>query len=493
MRLRTPIAWVAAAATAVGLAVVPAAIAQETVTHTSQFKVTCKTGDITLVGAQTLAPERPVNIKVTNPTEVNVGEEFEVSFSIDPVVASLASLPSIAKLERASRLKLDLARPEGTELVSYKFEGGNLDLSQAKIITVNDAGTPDPNGKVLRLTDLGNNTVNNSPSASTKSHAGLGMDLAGKSELVFDFPKVTAKLRATKAGTATVGVRTAGNATSLPNPANFLSVLASAKVGMAVWVPAWCAPLDNGQFDTRAANLASVQIKDKIAAPTTTSVTGPAEATYGDTATFSAQVSPAAAGKIEFTHGASKVTANVDAEGKASADLKLTDATGAPVTATFIPADPKSFGPSTGQTPVTVKAKATELALTAPESATPGERFEVSAQLPAGAAGTVTFTAGDQAKTVAVSAAGAAKTFFTINEAADVEVKAEFTPDNAAAYTASSATANVKVATVAVTTVKLEGIDTPAKVGEETTITATVTPAEGTTDTSGKVTFTAAG
>src|SRR5699024_2870875 len=138
-----------------------------------------------------ITPQNPVQIHVTSPESVDVGERFNVEFEIDPITVSLESLPGAVDLREASRLKLDLQRPAGTKLVDYRFTGGNIDVSSAQLLTVNESGTPDTNGNVLRLTSNGHHTIGNGGAVSTNAHGGLGMDLRGKKSLDFEFPRVT--------------------------------------------------------------------------------------------------------------------------------------------------------------------------------------------------------------------------------------------------------------------------------------------------------------
>ena len=102
----------------VGFVAIPTATAEE-VTNTASMALTCTATPITsLAGPQTFSAEN-VSVNVTSPTDVEIGEEFTTPYSIDPVSVEVPSLPLGARLETASRLKLDFALPEDTGRMKY--------------------------------------------------------------------------------------------------------------------------------------------------------------------------------------------------------------------------------------------------------------------------------------------------------------------------------------------------------------------------------------
>lgn len=65
--------------------VIPRAVASET----SSMSVTCTANDIPILGSTDFSAG-DVKINVDAPTKVKVGDEFEATFSIDPVTADLS-------------------------------------------------------------------------------------------------------------------------------------------------------------------------------------------------------------------------------------------------------------------------------------------------------------------------------------------------------------------------------------------------------------------
>lgn len=493
--MRRSLALLSSLALAVGIVAVPSMAAGQTTTTMSSFSTTCRIAAPSVAGVggpMDITPEKQVDIHVTSPEHVTVGEQFRVVFEIDPISVSLDSLPSAVSLQQASRLKLDLQRPAGTRLVDYSLAGGNLDVSKAKILTVDDAGSPKADGSVLRLTDVGHNTVGNGGSASTSSHAGMGMDLRNKTSLDLQFPKVTLTLEAERAGRADVGVRTQGSAAAYGNnPASFLTLLASVGVPLlgTQWAPGYCSPRASATapIDQRAAVMKSVDIEGVA---TSTTLTGPENVYLRTPAEFVATVAPAVAGDVTFVSGTQRVTAPVDtATGRATANLTFNTKPDGPVEASFTPADAK-YSPSRSELAVDVKALETTLSLDAPATVSANERTAVSATLPADARGTVTFRAGDQERTAEVRN-GVATTSMTFSRPGEVALTATYAPSATSPYAAAEATATIDVTKNLATSLVLEGLDAPGYVADPVRLGAVVTPAEGTADTSGTVEFVA--
>src|SRR5690625_3954383 len=301
--MRRVIAWLSALVVTLGVATIPSVATAQTTRTTTSFATTCYIAAPSVAGMggpMDITPQNPVQIHVTSPEAVDVGDQFDVTFEIDPIDVSLDNLPGAISLREASRLKLDLQRPAGTRLVGYNFSGGNIPIADAQIITVNESGAPDPNGNVLRLTNNGHNTIGNGGNASLNSHAGLGMSLAGANSLNFEFPRVTLSFEAERAGNAAIGVRTQGQAAGYgPNAASFLTMLASASVPVfgTQWVPGYCSPRGsaNSPIDQGAASMKTVEI---VGLPTSSTLTGPETVYLRTPAEFVASVEPDIPGEV---------------------------------------------------------------------------------------------------------------------------------------------------------------------------------------------------
>lgn len=177
----------------VGFVAIPTATAEE-VTNTASMALTCTATPITsLAGPQTFSAEN-VSVNVTSPTDVEIGEEFTTPYSIDPVSVEVPSLPLGARLETASRLKLDFALPEDTGRMKYdirlpqgvaisnlRISGAGVGFNNNPVVQrVNSSGAPDANGEFARIWD-GGNSVNNGGNENDNwqpwiSRAGLQVD-----------------------------------------------------------------------------------------------------------------------------------------------------------------------------------------------------------------------------------------------------------------------------------------------------------------------------
>lgn len=489
--MRRVFAWFSAVVVTLGVATVPTVATAQTSRSTTSFATTCYIAAPSVAGMggpMDITPQNPVQIHVTAPEAVDVGDTFDVTFEIDPINVALDSLPSAVSLQRASRLKLDLQRPAGTKLLGYNFSGGNIPIADGQVITVNESGAPDANGNVLRLTNRGHNTIGNGGNVSQSSHAGLGMNLAGANSLDFEFPRVTLTFEAERAGNAAIGVRTQGNAAGYgPNPASFLTLLASASVPLlgTQWVPGFCSPRGSSTapIDQNAAAMKTVEI---VGLPTSASLTGPDTVYLRTPAEFIATVEPNIPGEVTFVSGGQRVTVPVSS-GEARAELTFTSQPEGPVRAIFTPTDPR-YATAVSELPVTVERLATEMTLSAPATADANTRTTLSVSLPSEARGTVTFTGGGQERTVDVRD-GQATTSLTFTEVGPAEVEAVFTPSATSAYASATATASIVVQESTSTTLVLNGLDTPAYVADPVTFEAVINPAEGTEDPQGRVEF----
>lgn len=494
--MRRLLAVVSTLALAVGLvAVTPTAAGQTT--ETVSFPTTCHIAAPKVLGQggpMDITPDKQVNVHVTSPNQVSVGDRFEVEFQIDPITVSLASLPSMVSLQRASRMKLDLQRPEGARLVDYSFVGGNIDVSGAKIITVNEQGALDPNGTVLRVTDSGHNTIGNGGKSATNSHAGLGMSLDGKSELDLRFPTVKMTFEAEGAGKADLGVRAKGSAVPYgTNPASFLTILASVGAPLVgtMYAPAYCSPRASATaaIDQRASALKSVEI---AGIPTTTTLTAPEKVYLRTPAEFEATVAPAVPGRVVFEADGQRVTADVDPlTGQAKTSLTFSSVGEYPVRAVFEPAG-KTHSKSESTLTVGVENKVSAIALDAPEQVSANSRFTVTATVPDDAQGTVVFFAGEREWSAPVRN-GAATANLHLTEPGEAEITARYVPSTNSPYGPSETTSPVTVQANPQSTLVLSGLDSPAYVAEATRIEAFVSVPDGSRATGGTVEFDADG
>ncbi len=117
----------AVAVAVVGFVAIPTATADD-VTNTASMSLTCKATPSALAGAQVFSAE-DVSVNVTSPTDVEIGEEFSTTYSIDPVSVAVPELPFGVRLESASRLKLDFALPEGVTFLGANIDESNPNLS----------------------------------------------------------------------------------------------------------------------------------------------------------------------------------------------------------------------------------------------------------------------------------------------------------------------------------------------------------------------------
>ena len=204
-----------------------------------------------------------------------------------------------------------------------------------------------------------------------------------------------------------------------------------------------------------------------LVAPTDTTTTLDANQTLvteGDEVTFTATVTPPAAGTVEFfneTASTSLGTVNVDANtGVATLSTDTLPAGTNSVTATFTPTDPTAFNPSTSDA-VTVKVAANTVTnLTVDQtSVTEGDEVTFTATVAPAAAGTVEFKNGDTTlDTVNVDAdTGVATLSTTALPVGTNSITAVFTPDDPTAFSSSTSEA----LTVTVTAKETEPSSSP--------------------------------
>ena len=137
------------------------------------------------------------------------------------------------------------------------------------------------------------------------------------------------------------------------------------------------------------------QIFPAVVTPTSTVLTAnPNPGTVGVSDTLTATETPAAAGTVAFTDGATSLgTATVNASGVATISTTFTTAATHNLTATFTPTDPTSFGGSSGNLALTVNPAATPTttSLTVSQSGVAGTDVSLSSTV---MAGTTAVTAG---------------------------------------------------------------------------------------------------
>ncbi|WP_159149304.1 beta strand repeat-containing protein [Dietzia lutea] len=247
-------------------------------------------------------------------------------------------------------------------------------------------------------------------------------------------------------------------------------------------------PTDSDRY-IASAGQATVNVE--VEATQTALTLDPVEVTAGGEVTATARITPPeAAGRVRFDYGSRAETVDV-AGGEATATFTAGNAGTDTITATFIPANPQRYtGSSDAQTvDITAEATRTELTLAATE-VVEGSTFQASASVsPAGAEGEVQFTIGEITVSAPVDAEGTATADLEAPRPGEATVTATFVPADATRYIGSTDSQTITVIEqIATSTSVTVGTD-QVRVGEQTTLTAAVTPA----DTAGIVTFTVGG
>ena len=495
--MRKITAFASAAAVAVaGFVVVPMAIADE-VTNTASMSLTCKATPDKLVGAQTFSAD-DVSVNVTSPTDVEIGEDFSTTFTIDPVSVAVPSLPLGAQLRTASRLKLDFALPEGVDFVGADIDESNANLQGMRVLRVNESGYEDPNGRILRLTSANNDTIGNGPNSSKNSHAGIRYNITG-STIDLRFPVIKLNMRADTEGDKNFGVRTAGNAGNYGADENFLTMLGDVRaLGSTIWAPVQCSPRasESAPIDARASQLTTVKVNPKPAAvDTSMSLGGVSDAVAGTPVELTAAIEPAdAAGTVVFSSG-EHVSEPVEVvDGRATGELTFPEAGEYQVTAAFTPANAEAHTASSTTGTVTVAGRSANLAVTAAESAPARGHVEATATVEPGATGTVAFRIGEGAEVTADVVDGTATATVPTGTAPGAQtLTAEFRPTTGSPFAPAKAETPIEITAITETALELSGLDQPVHPGETVTLSAEVLPAENTETAAGRVIFTIEG
>ncbi|MDK8791131.1 Ig-like domain-containing protein [Corynebacterium sp. MSK039] len=470
-----------------GMLFIPQASLAETTS--ASMSLSCQAVPSAAAGPQEFSTDN-VTVNIDAPKSVRIGEEFRAGFSIDPVEVELPSLPFGAKMQSASRLKLDMALPAGVEFLGAEIDESKSNLKGMKILQVDAAGDPSPTGEFLRVTSSDNATIGNGPNSSRNREGGIKYTLNG-SKIDLRFPEITLRLKAKTPGEKALGVRTQGEAGTFARDENFLTMLGkvSAPFVGTIWAPVQCSPRTSASapLDTRAAKLASVTVEDASEVALNLEATGTPVA--GQPATLSARLEPAAEGTVEFTSGSLKASAPV-VDGVATADLTFPITGEHEVTASFQPKNSGEFKPATATTTVTVAGQDAALNVEVPENAPARSRVEVKATVAQGAEGTVRFRLGDSTVTARVNDGVATAELPTGPNPGQQEITAEFTPAPRSAFAAGTASAPITIDAVTGTTIELRADQTgPVRPGQPVSISATVTPAENTERAEGTVEF----
>lgn len=485
----------AVAVAVVGLTAIPTAAAEE-VTDTASISLTCKaTPSTRLAGPQVFSAD-DVSVNVTSPTDVEIGEEFGTTFSIDPVSVEVPSLPMGARLESASRLKLDFALPDGVTFLGSEIDESAANLRGFHVLQINESGNPDPNGRILRLTSADNATIGNGPNSSKSSHGGIRHDITG-STIDLRFPVIKLNLRADTEGEKHFGVRTAGAAGTFGADENFMTMIAQtssvAFVGR-IWAPTQCSPRasETAPIDPRANQLATVRVNPApAAAETSLTIDEAIGATAGAPVRLTAAITPAdAAGTVVFTSG-ERTSGPVEVvDGRATGELTFPEAGDYEVTASFTPANADAHTASSASRTVTVAGRETELSVTAAASAPARNRVDVTATVDPEARGTVSFRIGAGAEVSAEVTDGTATASVPTGTATGEQtVTAVFRPATGSPFAPAEASTTIEITAITETSLELQGLDSPVKPGETATITAVVIPAENTEVAEGEVVF----
>ena len=262
------------------------------------MSLTCKATSSTSLASPQVFSAEDVSVNVTAPTDVGIGEEFSTTYSIDPVSVAVPSLPMSARLESASRLKLDFALPEGVTFTGAEIDESDANLKGFRVPQVNEAGNVDPNGRILRLTSADNATIGNGPNSSKNSHGSIRYDITG-SHIDLRFPVIQLKLRADTEGDKNFGAdENSLTMNAQPSSIDFIGR------GRA---PPQCSPRpsETAPIGPRSTQLAPVKVNPKPAAADTSLQLGEVtEALVGTPVPLTAAVAPAdAPGTVTFSSG----------------------------------------------------------------------------------------------------------------------------------------------------------------------------------------------
>ncbi|MEZ2189971.1 Ig-like domain-containing protein [Corynebacterium sp. CCM 9204] len=483
------------------LLLAPGAFAAESTTTTT-IPLTCQAIPKTsLAGAQDFSTgAEGVTVDIIAPESVDIGEDFTAQISIRPVQINVSGLPAGATINELSRIKLDVAIPDGLTYLDNSLDTSDSNLTGLQIKRINERGREDENGRFLRVTSADNATIGNGPNASTDASGGV-KHVVKNGKIDMRFPVVTLRFRAEQAGTVPLGVRTAGAAQNYGSDENFLTMLAKINVpvpfvGGTFWAPTRCTPRENkdAAIAPQASALATVRVVDSGPAVDTGLAVSASEATAGIPTTVTAQVTPEQAnGTVTFAIGGSTVQAPV-ANGTATAELTFPSVGTHELTTTFTPGKPRRFNPSTSTTRVQVQGQDSKLSIVAPDAARADTSITVAATVDPTASGTIAFRFDDNDAVTVPVKNGRASTSLTVpTTPGENELIATFTPAEGSLFAEAEIRSNITITDATYTVLTLEGPESTVRPGEQTTIIAKLQPVDGTTTATGTVTFTVDG
>ncbi|MCX5043598.1 Ig-like domain-containing protein [Aldersonia sp. NBC_00410] len=492
--LRGTVAATGAVAVAAGLALTGIPASAATVSFTNFCIATAP-----IVGNQ----DQPTATSVTvdAPATVTAGDTF--TYRIQTAPSSYPDTAQGATTTNLSRLKFDFEIPANSTFVSATVvpdTGANLSGVTPNVLRVNNAGSVDPAGSILRLS--GNNAViANSPTSSLNSDGGiiapkLKKNLDGSTnangDSAFQLPAVDVTVVAGSAGTITPKVRVGGNAANSNADENYYTMLAKASLLGTQYAPTRCVPKNakgDATLNAGGGPLATVNVTAAVPVDvaTTTALTAPATATQGQSVTLSATVAPAqAGGTVQFFDGMTTIGAPVPVTaGVATLAHTFTELGAHGVTAVYSGATgflaSSSAAKAVNVTPAAVVTVPTATTLTVPATATSGSAVALSATVsPAPEGGTVQFAEDNTPIGGPVDVVGGVATLahaFTSAGHHNITASYQGSPGFAASQSASatvdvSAPAPSDIATVT----KVTALST-ATVGKSVDLSATVSPA----------------
>ncbi|MGW9569146.1 Ig-like domain-containing protein [Prescottella equi] len=473
------------------------------VTATVSFKNTCKASAII-----TVDKTADTGMTIDAPASVAAGATF--TYRIQPSAGSIPDKESIATTGDIVRMKVDYAIPDNATFVSAAVVPGtataNIDNASGgdlSVLRVNDSGSADANGSILRLSGS-NQLIANSPSTGT-SDAGMRVrktktDLSGNptgGDTWFRLPAIDVTITANSPGVIQPKVRTSGSAATYGNDQNYYTFQAKSSAGNA---PTRCTPRDgkSSALNAGAGPLATINV---VAAQvsTNTTLTTPGTAEAGAPVTLTATVAPNnATGSVQFKDNGTDIGSPVTvAGGTAGLDHTFTAAGSHSITAVFT-ATGNFTGSTSAASVVTVSDPTpvdveTTLGLTVPQNAETGAVVDLTANVtPSNAQGTVQFKDnGINIGSPVTVAAGAATLAHPFAAAGAHSITAQFT--GAPGFAGSTALAQSVTVTdpVVPDTETTTTVSAPANAatGAPVTLTANVAP----TNATGTVQFTANG
>ncbi|MBP1161037.1 Ig-like domain-containing protein [Rhodococcus sp. PvR099] len=455
---------------------------------TTSFKNACQASAVL-----TVHKVADTSMTVDAPASVTAGETF--TYRIQPGGGSYPNSDSGATTTNISRLKVDYEIPANTTFVSAAVVAGtgvNLDGVAPSVARINDAGSPDGGGNLLRLS--GNNEViGNSPSSSTNSQGGirapkLKKNLDGSNnangDSWFRLPAIDVTVVAGSGGVITPKVRTAGSAGTYNANENYYTFLPLASFFGNQWAPTRCTPRDaqGSALNAGAGPLATINV-GAAAADTTTTLNVPATAKTGTAVDLTATVAPAGAtGTVQFKDGANNI-GNAVPVNNGTATLNHTFAADGAHAITAVYSGDAANKPSTSAAAtVTVSTDPvivdTTTTLNVPGTAKTGTAVDLTATVaPAGATGTVQFKDGaDNIGNAVPVNNGTATLNHTFTTTGNHSITAVYSGD-AGNKPSTSAASNVDVSVNAVDTTTTLNVPGTAKTGTAVDLTATVAPA----------------